>query len=230
MEKYMKRLVLIFALCVSIPTIAMEKPQDLIKNSLSNYAQAYSAAFGLTFMHEAGHWIAGKALLPGFKAKIQIHPLQILPLKGEILMNWNHGKSKRSPALKKRLAIMTSAGPLFGFAGAYALLKANTFWNEYTKKNKDVRESFGSTYHQPLFNPGQSLTIQAIAGFSLLQNWSNLYPCGRKEWAHLDGNKILKHLNIPNHPSWAKTALRLSLDSVFSIWLMHAIAESYLAR
>ena len=221
---------------------------------ITEYAKAYGATYFFTFAHEAGHWLAIRVLLK-INSAIWINPLQFLPLNGACYPNlldssYRHivdsviKEIKQQPrkifntvaiigelpgrhitVTPKQWVIIGAAGPLSGFAGCYALLKANTFLTEYNRNGKQLVKAWEHTWQKSLFNNDQNPFLQCITVFSIVNDWANLYPWGGTE--NCDGDRIFNALKIANRRPMLRTCTGFGTSYLLGITLAISVLDGW---
>ncbi|GMU19138.1 MAG: hypothetical protein AMXMBFR12_03300 [Candidatus Babeliales bacterium] len=146
------------------------------------YGIYYLASFYTTLVHEFGHAGAGK-LLFGVNSTISLFPT-LLGVEGCATY---HGGI---PAKGLKSAVVSAAGPLFGVATGYGILKLYNILSEYLDKSKSIKNAIEDGIKKPLFNADQSLKLQIAVGLTAFINLSNLLPIIEDNVA-TDGARIL---------------------------------------
>jgi hypothetical protein len=211
---------------------------------LKGCGKFYVGTFLLTLAHELGHWSAARLLL-NQKAFIWVDPLSVgeggvwyISSKEVITHLFKNPKDvfdlentlnklremnpSKAPYFGIPRAATGAAGPLFGFAGSYLLLKGNTFFNEYICKGRSVSEAWEETQKKALFNREQSFAIQITALFNIVKDWHSLYPWGNTP--DRDGDRMFEALKIANPRPLLRKCVGMGVSSLLfcvignSIW------------
>lgn len=172
-------------------------------SALSGSIKCYGLLYAGTYLHELGHAIALKTLLNKDNVSISINPF--LPVSGET-------NAYLSPQEMSgwRVALTSLAGPIFGIAGYYGILKANSIFTEYYKNKKTFLAALKAGLRSPLFNENQDLAIQLVASHGIMSDIQQLVPSSK---VGRDGNLFLNSLGLAN-PAQKYPFSFLALDSV----------------
>jgi hypothetical protein len=213
-------IVLIFFLSAPCMLSAMQNQNFNVENA-KKWAQAglgfcvpaYLTVGSLTLCHEFGHWIANKTLLKqhGF---IGINPL--MPVDGffiatkkpavTLLKEFMQKSDKKSPmrfinyvgdncvmpGIGIRSALVSVAGPIFGFVGSLGILKGLNIVDEYRKNNHNLKHAIKDGIKKPLFNKDQNWIIQSCVALNILIEYANLVPTCK----YSDGGRIIDALKM----------------------------------
>jgi Peptidase M50B-like len=141
---------------------------SLATEAVKAYGLYYLVSFYTVLTHEYGHAIAAK-LLFGVNSTISLFPT-LLGVEGYAAY---HGGI--SPKGLKSAAV-SAAGPLFGAATGYGILKLYNILSEYFDKSKPIKDAIKDGIKKPLFNTDQSLKLQIAVGLTSFNNLCNLLP------------------------------------------------------
>jgi hypothetical protein len=167
-----------------------KKTNYLIPSLIGSYALGYS----LVYAHELGHALSAKLLL-GASSKIYVSPF----LSGGETF-YTHFSDKfdnlSTKSKKKRMAMISLAGPLAGLAAGALALKSYNIFIECSRNSSDtLLQACLKGLQKSLFNNEQSLWILISVVRSLLSNINNGIDFGDEK---KDISKALRFLNI--HP------------------------------
>lgn len=135
------------------------------------YGVYYSTSFWTLLAHEYGHKIAAR-LLFGVNSTIEMTPTfagveGYTQYYGQIPQDFRNGFKS---------AAMSAAGPIFGVAAGYGILKLYNILYEYSDESKSIKNSIVDGIKKPLVNEDQSLKLQIAVGLSSLNHLANLLP------------------------------------------------------
>lgn len=142
-------------------------PPFLIKVA-AGYGVYYLTSFYTTLAHEYGHAIAAK-LLFGVNSTISLFP-KLVGVEGYAAY---HGGI---PAKGLKSAAVSAAGPIFGMATGYGILKLYNILSEYFDKSKSIKDAIKDGIKKPLLNADQGLKLQIAVGLTSFDNLCNLLP------------------------------------------------------
>lgn len=174
------------------PLITMQQVKQLPRRLVQAGITGYTAACFTTLMHECGHWTAAR-ILNGDSATIHFNPKN--PFRAFVSYDYNHARFNFLSNDSKDI-IINAAGPICGFAAAYALLKSANIVTEYYKKEKPLGKAIKDGMKKRLFHSDVDPLIQAI--IASLGYFASVYQLAPTDQFRSDGDHILDALDIPN--------------------------------
>lgn len=192
----LNKIILICALSLfSVAVFPMPKDAKKVDNAGVSFAKFaaeaayaygvhYSISFYTVLAHELGHKIAAR-LLFGVNSTIGMTPTFAgveghTQYYGQIPQDFRNGFKS---------AAMSAAGPIFGVAAGYGILKLYNILYEYTDESKSIKNSIIDGIKKPLVNKDQSLKLKIAVGWNSLNHLVNLLPVRGADFV-TDGAKI----------------------------------------
>ncbi|CAN5184826.1 hypothetical protein BH09DEP1_BH09DEP1_3930 [soil metagenome] len=142
---------------------------NFLNQVAKNYVRYYAVSTATTAAHEFGHLLTAKVLM-GLEGSVHFWPT-LAGMGGYTVFKLEDtGQMKGINA-----ALMFAAGPIFGMAAGYSILKVLNMCNAY-KESKKIKDAIETGFKEPAFSQKQDLNMKILVGYSMLVNLINFVP------------------------------------------------------